>query len=174
MRGPAAEVIAAYTGDSYSQHAAKDADLRERWGTEEARINTIELRDASGQIATRIDTNSAMQIRTNITAQTTLRAPVIKVYISKLDGLVVWSSTSHRADGKVGNMQESVTATIDIPQLPLLEGTYYLSVACTDATGTTEYDHCQNWVRFDVHQEDVFEEGLVAVPSTWRIDRQPK
>ena len=49
MRGPAAEVIAAYTGDSYSQHAAKDADLRERWGTEEARINTIELRDAIPQ-----------------------------------------------------------------------------------------------------------------------------
>jgi hypothetical protein len=71
-------------------------------------------------------------------------------------------------------MQESGTATIDIPRLPLLEGTYYISVACTDATGTTEYDHCQNWVRFDVHQEDVFEEGLVAVPSAWRIDRQPK
>ena len=71
-------------------------------------------------------------------------------------------------------MQEAVTATIDIARLPLLEGTYYISVACTDATGTTEYDHCQNWVRFDVHQNDLFEEGLVAVPSMWSIERHAK
>jgi len=174
MKGPAAEVIAAYTGGSYTQHAAKDADFRERWGTEEARINSVELLDAQGAPTTRVDTNAAVQIKANITAQTTLRSPVIKVYISKLDGVVMWSTTSHRAEGKVGNMQEAVTATIDIARLPLLEGTYYISVACTDATGTTEYDHCQNWVRFEVHQTDSFEEGLVAVPSTWHISRQAK
>ena len=174
MKGPAAEVIAAYTGGSYTQHAAKDADFRERWGTEEARINSVELLDAQGAPTTRVDTNAAVQIRANITAQTALRSPVIKVYISKLDGVVMWSTTSHRAEGKVGNMQEAVTATIDIARLPLLEGTYYISVACTDATGTTEYDHCQNWVRFEVHQTDLFEEGLVAVPSTWHISRKAK
>jgi ABC-2 type transport system ATP-binding protein len=174
MKGPAAEVIAAYTGGSYTQHAAKDADFRERWGTEEARITSLQLLDGLGQPATRIDTNAPLQIRADVTAQTALRAPVIKIYISKLDGVVMWSSTTHRAEGKVGNMQEAITVTVDIPRLPLLEGTYYISVACTDATGTTEYDHCQNWVRFDVHQDDVFEEGLVAVPSTWHISRQPK
>ena len=89
MKGPAAEVIAAYTGGSYTQHAAKDADFRERWGTEEARINSVELLDAQGAPTTRVDTNAAVQIRANITAQTALRSPVIKVYISKLDGVVM-------------------------------------------------------------------------------------
>ena len=170
MRGPAAEVIAAYTGGSYTQHVAMDADFRERWGTEEVRIDRIELLNEVGEKIDRIETNGAMSITTQLTAQTSVRSPVIKVSISKLDGDIVWSSTSRRSEIGLGNLNSPVLATIAIPKLPLLEGTYYISVACTDATGTTDYDHCQNWVRFDVHQNDLFEEGLVAVPSNWTID----
>ena len=170
MRGPAAEVIAAYTGGSYTQHVAMDADFRERWGTEEVRIDRIELLNEVGEKIDRIETNGAMSITTQLTAQTSVRSPVIKVSISKLDGDIVWSSTSRRSEIGLGNLNSPVLATIAIPKLPLLEGTYYISVACTDATGTTDYDHCQNWVRFDVHQNDLFEEGLVAVPSNWTIN----
>ncbi len=170
MRGPAAEVIAAYTGGSYTQHVAMDADFRERWGTEEVRIDRIELLNEVGEKIDRIETNGAMSITTQLTAQTSVRSPVIKVSISKLDGDIVWSSTSRRSEIGLGNLNSPVLATIVIPKLPLLEGTYYISVACTDATGTTDYDHCQNWVRFDVHQNDLFEEGLVAVPSNWTIN----
>ena len=174
MRGPAAEVIAAYTGQSYSQHTAKDADLRERWGTEDAHIESVLLTDMSGQVIERVETNAAMRVTTSVTAHVPLIAPVIKIYISKLDGTIVWSTTSQRANSSLGRISGSVTAVINIPHLPLLEGTYYISVAYTDATGTTEYDHCQNWVRFDVHQNDLFEEGLVAVPSSWNIEHHGK
>ena len=170
MRGPAAEVISAYTGESYSQHVAMDADFRERWGTEEVRIDRIELLNAGGEKTERIETNGAMTITTQLTAQTSVRAPVVKVSISKLDGDIVWSSTSRKSELGLGNLNSPVVVTIGIPKLPLLEGTYYISVACTDTTGTTDYDHCKNWLRFDVHQSDLFEEGLVAVPSTWTFN----
>ena len=170
MRGPAAEVISAYTGESYSQHVAMDADFRERWGTEEVRIDRIELLNEGGEKTERIETNGAMTITTQLTAQTSVRGPVVKVSISKLDGDIVWSSTSRRSELGLGNLNNPIVVNIAIPKLPLLEGTYFISVACTDTTGTTDYDHCQNWVRFDVHQSDLFEEGLVAVPSTWTLD----
>jgi ABC-2 type transport system ATP-binding protein len=170
MRGPAAEVISAYTGESYAQHAVMDADFRERWGTEEVRIDRIDLLNESGEKIERVETNGAMTISTQLTAQTSVRAPVVKVSISKLDGDIVWSSTSRKSDLGLGNLNNPVVVNIAIPKLPLLEGTYYISVACTDTTGTTDFDHCQNWVRFDVHQSDLFEEGLVAVPSTWTLN----
>jgi ABC-2 type transport system ATP-binding protein len=170
MRGPAAEVISAYTGESYAQHVAMDADLRERWGTEEVRIDRIDLLNDSGEKIERVETNGAMTISTQLTAQTSVRAPVVKVSISKLDGDIVWSSTSRKSDLGLGNLNNPVVVNIAIPKLPLLEGTYYISVACTDTTGTTDFDHCQNWVRFDVHQSDLFEEGLVAVPSIWTLN----
>ena len=170
MRGPAAEVISAYTGESYAQHAAMDADFRERWGTEEVRIDRIDLLSDSGEKIERVETNGAITISTQLTAQTSVRAPVVKVSISKLDGDIVWLSTSRKSDLGLGNLNNPVVVNIAIPKLPLLEGTYYISVACTDTTGTTDFDHCQNWVRFDVHQSDLFEEGLVAVPSTWTLN----
>jgi ABC-2 type transport system ATP-binding protein len=170
MRGPAAEVISAYTGESYAQHVAMDADFRERWGTEEVRIDRIDLLNDSGEKVERVETDGAMIISTQLTAQTSVRAPVVKVSISKLDGDIVWSSTSRKSDLGLGNLNNPVVVNIAIPKLPLLEGTYYISVACTDTTGTTDFDHCQNWVRFDVHQSDLFEEGLVAVPSIWTLN----
>jgi ABC-2 type transport system ATP-binding protein len=170
MRGPAPEVISAYTGESYAQHVAMDADFRERWGTEEVRIDRIDLLNDSGEKIERVETNGAMTISTQLTAQTSVRAPVVKVSISKLDGDIVWSSTSRKSDLGLGNLNNPVVVNIAIPKLPLLEGTYYISVACTDTTGTTDFDHCQNWVRFDVHQSDLFEEGLVAVPSIWTLN----
>lgn len=171
QRGPAAEVIAAYTGGTYTEHAAKDADFRERWGTGEAHFNLIELRGPNSQATERVDTNDAVVIHTQLTPQSRLVAPIIKATISKLDGDVVWSSTSQRLATPLRGVADPLVVEIDIPALPLLEGTYFLSMAITDATGTTEYDHCQNWVRFDVHQADLFEEGVVAIPANWRVQR---
>ncbi len=171
QRGPAAEVIAAYTGGTYTEHAAKDADFRERWGTGEAHFNLIELRGPNSQATERLDTNGAVVIHTQLTPQSRLVAPIIKATISKLDGDVIWSSTSQRLQTPLRGVADPLVVEIDIPALPLLEGTYFLSMAITDATGTTEYDHCQNWVRFDVHQADLFEEGVVAIPATWRVQR---
>jgi len=171
QRGPAAEVIAAYTGGTYTEHTEKDADFRERWGTGEAHFNLIELRGPNTQATERLDTNGAVVIYSQLTPQSRLVAPIIKATISKLDGDVIWSSTSQRLQTPLRGVADPLVVEIDIPVLPLLEGTYFLSMAITDATGTTEYDHCQNWVRFDVHQADLFEEGVVAIPATWRVQR---
>ena len=168
MRGPSAEVIAAYTGESYTQHTAKDADFRERWGTDAVRIDNIQLLSQNGSPTERVETNDSVTIRIRLTPQKTVPSCIVKVVITKLDGDVVWSATSLRS-GTTLSGSDSSQVNVAIPKLPLLEGTYYLTVACTDSTGTTEYDHCANWIRFDVHQHDLFEEGVVAVPSTWSI-----
>ncbi|NDE60268.1 MAG: ABC transporter ATP-binding protein [Acidimicrobiia bacterium] len=168
MRGPSAEVIAAYTGESYTQHTAKDADFRERWGTDAVRIDNIQLLSQNGSPTERVETNDSVTIRIRLTPQKTVPSCIVKVVITKLDGDIVWSANSLRS-GTTLSGSDSSQVNVAIPKLPLLEGTYYLTVACTDSTGTTEYDHCANWIRFDVHQHDLFEEGVVAVPSTWSI-----
>lgn len=168
MRGSAADVIAAYTGESYTQHTAKDADFRERWGTDAVRIDNVQLLGANDQPTERVESNGPVTIRIRLTPQKSVPSCIVKVTITKLDGDVVWSATSLRSGAALSGSAPSAV-NVAIPHLPLLEGTYYLTVACTDSTGTTEYDHCANWIRFDVHQHDLFEEGVVAVPSTWTI-----
>ena len=169
MRGPSAEVIATYTGESYAAHTERDADFRERWGTGEAHFNTIRLLNDNGHAVERINTQDSASIELAITPQTRLVSPIIKVSIAKIGGETVWSTTSQTARPPIRALAEPSTMRVSLAHVPLLEGTYYISATCTDSTGTTEYDHCQNWVRFDVHQEHLFEDGLVSIPSTWTI-----
>ncbi|MGA1183874.1 MAG: hypothetical protein ACO3Z1_10870, partial [Ilumatobacteraceae bacterium] len=64
------------------------------------------------------------------------------------------------------------TAVLHLPSLPLAEGTYYLSVSITDATGATEFDHCQHWAKIHITGGQPNDGGVVALPSTWSIGRQ--
>jgi ABC-2 type transport system ATP-binding protein len=79
MRGPSAEVIAAYTGESYTQHTAKDADFRERWGTDAVRIDNIQLLSHSGSPIERVETNDPVTIRIRLTPQKTVPSCIVKV-----------------------------------------------------------------------------------------------
>ncbi|NBW92075.1 MAG: ABC transporter ATP-binding protein, partial [Actinobacteria bacterium] len=146
MRGPSADVIAAYTGESYATHTERDADFRERWGTGEAHFNTIRLLNENGHAVERINTLDPATIEIAITPQTRLVSPIVKVSIAKIGGETVWSTTSQTAQPPLRALAEPTTMRISLDHVPLLEGTYYISVSCTDSTGTTEYDHCQNWV----------------------------
>ena len=106
-----------------------------------------------------------------MTAHARLESPILRVSITKLNGDVVWATSTQRGTNTIRVLDGPATATLDIPKLGLLEGTYYLSASVSDPTGTTDFDHCQNWVRFNVHKTNLFDEGVLSVASTWSLER---
>jgi ABC-2 type transport system ATP-binding protein len=169
--GPAAEVIAAYTGGSYQPQTERDESSRNRWGTGDARINSIELLNHDGTIAQVIESNAGAQIRFQISAHTRIESPILRVQITRLNGDVVWATSTQRGTNTMRVLDGAATATLNIESTKLLEGTYFVSAAITDSTATTEFDHCENWLRFNVHKTNVFDEGIVAINSTWSLER---
>jgi ABC-2 type transport system ATP-binding protein len=169
--GPAAEVIAAYTGGSYQPQTERDESSRNRWGTGDARINSIELLNHDGTIAQVIESNAGAQIRFQISAHTRIESPILRVQITRLNGDVVWATSTQRGTNTMRVLDGAATATLSIESTRLLEGTYFVSAAITDSTGTTEFDHCENWLRFNVHKTNVFDEGIVAIDSNWSLER---
>ncbi len=169
--GVAADVISSYTGGSYAQHTDKDDESRERWGTGDARINSIELIASDGLQTQLIESNAAVKVRCQITAHTRIDSPILRIKITKLNGDVIWATSTQRGANTLRVLEGPATAILDIPKLGLLEGTYYLSASLSDPTGTTEFDHCQNWIRFNVHKTNLFDEGVVSVDSTWSLER---
>jgi ABC-2 type transport system ATP-binding protein len=169
--GPAAEVIAAYTGGSYQPQTERDESSRNRWGTGDARINSIELLNHDGAIAQVIESNAGAQIRFQISAHTRIESPILRVQITRLNGDVVWATSTQRGTNTMRVLDGAATATLNIESTKLLEGTYFVSAAITDSTATTEFDHCENWLRFNVHKTNVFDEGIVAINSTWSLER---
>jgi ABC-2 type transport system ATP-binding protein len=169
--GLAAEVIAAYTGGSYQPQTERDESSRNRWGTGDARINSIELLNHDGTIAQVVESNAGAQIRFQISAHTRIESPILRVQITRLNGDVVWATSTQRGTNTMRVLDGAATAILNIESTKLLEGTYFVSAAITDSTATTEFDHCENWLRFNVHKTNVFDEGIVAINSTWSLER---
>ena len=170
--GLATDVISAYTGGSYAEHLERDDESRERWGTGDARINSIELLSSDEISVKHFDSDAAVKVRCQINAHVRLESPILRVRITKLNGDVVWATSTQRVSNSIRVLDGPATATLDIPQFGLLEGTYYLSASISNSTSTTEFDHCQNWLRFNVHKTNLFDEGIVSVESSWSLERQ--
>ena len=68
-----------------------------------------------------------------------------------------------------GVPQISGTGYIDleIKSLPLLEGTYDITVALSDMSEVHEFDHWERRTRFNVYQHGIFDEGLVLPEAKW-------
>ena len=132
---------------------------------------SIELLNHDGTIAQVVESNAGAQIRFQISAHTRIESPILRVQITRLNGDVVWATSTQRGTNTMRVLDGAATATLNIESTRLLEGTYFVSAAITDSTGTTEFDHCENWLRFNVHKTNVFDEGIVAINSTWNLER---
>jgi ABC-2 type transport system ATP-binding protein len=168
MTGSAADVIAAYTGTTYGNFAREDASSRTRWGTGEAQFSTINIRNADGQPIETLHSGDGLSIHSHLR----LESPVVRIQVETISGELVWSTTTQRGTATLRVLDGPATAELGIPSLPLAEGTYYISAAITDATGTTEFDHCQHWAKLHVVDGPVGDGGVIAVPSVWSIGRQ--
>ena len=95
MLGPAAEVIAAYQGDSH-QAERVEGEQGSRWGSGEAQIVDVKLLDATGTPQSVLNTLEPASIHVDITAHTPLQDTVVGVRIDSLAGGPVWGTSTRR------------------------------------------------------------------------------
>ena len=94
---------------------------------------------------------------------------VLVARFDEMNGHTVWSSSSRRNGVSIGMLDGPAEVTIEIPQLPLLEGTFDLTVAITNQTEIQPYDWWDRRVRFDVRQFTSLDSGITHIPSEWTI-----
>jgi ABC-2 type transport system ATP-binding protein len=167
--GPASSVIAAYTGGTYQETSSPGEGVANRWGTGEVRVSSVTIHDRDGRPTEVVESGAPITIVVELSAHMRVDTPVIRVMITTPHGDVVWGTTTQRGAAALRVLEGATTARLTMPALPLLEGGYHVSVAVTDSTGSTEYDHCERWLRFQVHQSDFADTGIVSIPSEWSI-----
>jgi ABC-2 type transport system ATP-binding protein len=168
MLGPAAEVIAAYQGESH-QAQRVEGEQGSRWGSGEAQIVAVELRDGDGSPQTLLSTLEPASIHVELTAHTPLQDTVVGVRIDSLAGVEVWSTSTRRNGRTIGLIDGPASVDIAIASLPLLEGVYDLTVSLTDHTEVHPYDHWDRRVRFEVRQYRSYDHGITSIPTEWTI-----
>ena len=172
MIGPATEVIAEYTGNTYGNFAREDASSKTRWGTGDAQVTQVAMLDGNDQPFDTLASGGEIRIRLEMTSHMRIESPVLRIQLETMSGELVWSTSTQRGTATLRVLDGPATAVLTIPSLPLADGTYYVTVSITDATGATEFDHCQHWAKVHINGGQPNDGGVVAIPSTWSIGRQ--
>jgi ABC-2 type transport system ATP-binding protein len=166
--GPSYEVIGKYAGQSHDAAPKIEGEIGERWGSHEAEITRAEFVNADGVPVHVLKTGEPISLQIDYTAHMPIKEPVFGIRITHLHGTNVWGSNTKRMGFQPATLNNSGTITLNIPELPILAGTYDLTVALTDQHETFEYDHWERRVRFDVVQYNSFDEGLIQIEANWQ------
>ena len=165
--GPSYEVISKYSGQSHDAAPKVEGEIGERWGSHEAEITRAEFVDADGVPVHVLKTGEPISLQIDYTAHMPIKEPVFGIRFTHLHGTTVWGSNTKRMGFQPAILNNSGTITLTIPELPILAGTYDLTVALTNQHETYEYDHWERRVRFDVVQYNSFDEGLIQIKANW-------
>ena len=166
--GPSYEVIGKYAGQSHDAAPKIEGEIGERWGSHEAEITRAEFVNADGVPVHVLKTGEPISLQIDYTAHMPIKEPVFGIRITHLHGTNVWGSNTKRMGFQPTTLNNSGTITLNIPELPILAGTYDLTIALTDQHETYEYDHWERRVRFDVVQYNSFDEGLIQIEANWQ------
>ena len=166
--GPSYEVIGKYAGQSHDAAPKIEGEIGERWGSHEAEITRAEFVNADGVPVHVLKTGEPISLQIDYTAHMPIKEPVFGIRITHLHGTNVWGSNTKRMGFQPATLNNSGTITLNIPDLPILAGTYDLTIALTDQHETYEYDHWERRVRFDVVQYNSFDEGLIQIEANWQ------
>jgi ABC-2 type transport system ATP-binding protein len=165
--GPAYEVVSDYEATSHHAVERSVGEIGDRWGSGEVEITQVQLLNSAHASTSLVDTSAPLTIRVHYHAHTEISGGVIGVRITHLHGLNIWGTNTKRRGVEIPTMRGVGHVDLAIESLPLLEGTYDLTVAISDAAEVHPYDHWEKRVRFDVRQSGVYDEGLVVVEGNW-------
>lgn len=168
--GDAASIIAAYNGESYGQETVVDADQGRRWGNGRARITNVQLQSQSGIPTTKIEAGDPLNVDIAFESHSPIEDLVVYVKISTADSHELWSASTRSAAVAIPWSRGQGHVRLEIKDVPLLDGSYCVSVALRNGREIVEFDHWENARRFEVHQTGRFDSGLVALDTNWRVN----
>jgi ABC-2 type transport system ATP-binding protein len=167
--GPALEVVSDYTGTSYNAQPKAEGEIGERWGSGEAEITKVELLDEDSNTRDAYISGKPFNIKISYDAHIPVDDAVVGVRLTDLHGHPVWGTNTRRRGVGIPRIFGPGTISFNMTELPLLEGTYELTVALSDMSEVRAFDHWERRIRFNVHQHASFDEGIITVAGNWRI-----
>jgi ABC-2 type transport system ATP-binding protein len=176
------KVVAEYTGESHQIHVPVPTPLdvttpmeaekeetvdKNRWGSGEVRIDSVVFSYSDGTNTLNLTSGEAVTIKINYSVLTPVKELVVGLRITHLHGVTMWGTNTKRSNHTVEQKGSTGTVSFLINEFPLLEGTFDLTVAISDRSEVSPYDHRENFVRFNVNQPKTFDEGAVRFNGTW-------
>lgn len=165
--GRSIDLVSDYLGVSHTSIHKTEQTSGERWGNNEFEIDRVEILGSDGLPTDVVYTNGSMTIRIHYRKHTHVESIIAGLRISHLHGTQVFATNSRRRETPLGDFGASGHVDLYIPRVPMLAGTFQVSVDLSDSSELYTYDHWGQCATFDVLQGHVQDEGLVTIESVW-------
>lgn len=165
--GRSVDLVSDYLGASHSSFHKTDETTGERWGNGEYQVTRVDILSADGTVTDVVNTNQKMTVRINYSRHSDVTDVIAGLRITHLHGTQVFATNSRRRGANLGLLGEAGYIDVDFPIVPMLAGTYQVTVDLSDSSELYTYDHWGQAVTFDVLQGTNQDEGLVSIPVTW-------
>lgn len=171
--GPAYEVVSEYTGAAHHVEHVESSDISDepldRWGTGEVRITKVVMSSVDGRDTSTFESGKPFSVRVEYEINSPVSELVVGLRITHLHGFNVFGSNTKRRGLTIPT--DSIKGVVDfiVDSLPILEGTFDLTVDISDYAEVNPYDHIEKGFRFNVIQSGTFDEGVTRIDGIWHL-----
>lgn len=168
--GPPGILIDKYVEGTHTERVA-EASGGSRWGSGDARVERVELLDDSGQPTLRVRAGAAATLRFHYVTDGPISRPVFGFGLHRLDGVHATGINS-RETFIPDRIEGTGHVDFAVDRLPLVQGSYDVTVAIVDDANLHTYEYRTKALRFDVGSGTPREaEGAFALEGRWSFDK---
>ena len=145
-----------------------EPEIKQRWGTGDVEILAVSFLDADGEERRVFRVGEAWVARLHYRVHGRIENPVFGLAIHRNNGLHVCGPNTHFAGLDIPVIEGEGDVLYRVARLPLMEGTYLVSVAAHNQADTVMYDYHDRLYTFKVRQVGKGERyGLVGLGGEW-------
>ncbi len=138
------------------------------WGTGEVTIESVSVSDTKGKAKEDFTFGETMALRIDYTAKHRIESPVFGVAIKDVKGSTVFGTNTQIEGVGLKEIENKGSIGVDIRDLSLAAGTYFLSVSVHSADHRTNYHRIDNRYAFSVLSPKSFEGSYMK--TNWSVN----
>lgn len=167
--GTARQVVDRYMNSVQQGRGEPDRDSGDdRWGSGEARIESVELLGGGGAPVARPRSGDALTFRFYYRMLEPIDRPVFGMAVHTLDGTYLTGPNTRYTDCVPERLEGAGHVDLSVARLLLLPGTYDLTAVVYDYSCVHPYDHRHRAFRFNVDPGELRETyGMVSLGGRW-------
>lgn len=153
------------------QKADADRPQARRWGTGEGEIVHLQFLNKEGQEQRSFETGETFIVRIHFSAPQRIDNPQFGLALYHARGFHINGPNTTFAGVDIEAIEGEGYIDYIVESLPLLEGTYLVSVSLGDHEGKQAYDYHHWTYTFRVHSSEAIQEqyGSFLIPSSWKM-----
>jgi lipopolysaccharide transport system ATP-binding protein len=166
--GSTESVVARYLDHSRSEEGQSNFCTKDegRWGSGQVLITNVRLLDRESQEKQHFHSEEPLIIEMHYWTEERVEQPVFGVAIHRSDGTHITGPNTQLAGQEIPWIEGEGVVKYIIPSLPLLEGSYLVSVAARNQEDTEIYDYHDRLYAFNVLDSQT-RYGIIPIKGTW-------